>query len=261
MLIDSHCHMDSGAFDHDRDAVVERARAAGLTRLVVVACEPGEESSDQALRCADRWPDLVRVAAGVHPHDASAATEADYARVARLAGEGRLVAVGETGLDYHYDHSPRRVQQEVFRRHLRLAQELDLPVVIHSREAEDDTLDILRAEGLPRAGGVVHCFSSHERLAEGALELGLHLGFTGMLTYGWAAPLRELVARLPEERLLAETDSPYLSPRGFGARRNEPAAVALVVRALAQARNTAEAALVASLRRNYERLFEPATSR
>jgi len=257
VLIDSHCHLDSGAFERDREEVVARAQAAGVERILVIACGPGEPSTDRALRCAARWPELVRLTAGVHPHQAAEAGESDYRRLARLAGEGALVGLGETGLDYHYDRSPRPVQRAVFRRHLRLARHLDLPVVIHSRQAEDDTLAILHEEGLPERGGVVHCFSSDRRLATGALELGLHLGLTGMITRAWAQPLRELIAELPADRLLAETDAPYLAPRGFGSRRNEPAAVELVVQALARIRETTYRAQVATLAENYHRLFEP----
>ncbi|MBN1770571.1 MAG: TatD family hydrolase [Deltaproteobacteria bacterium] len=232
-LFDSHAHLDFADFDGDVDGVLERARAAGVVGVIAVGSGRGLESGAAAVVLAARQLD-VWATVGIHPHDAVLADDAAVAVLRGLAVRPRVVAVGETGLDYHYDHSPRPRQRDAFAAQLRLAQELRLPVVVHTREADDDTLAILRAEGVPW-GGVLHCFSGGERLARAGLELGLHVSFSGVLTFPKADGLRA-VARdvVPLERSLVETDSPYLAPVPHRGRRCEPAHVVHTARKLAE---------------------------
>jgi TatD DNase family protein len=249
-FVDSHCHLDFPDFDSDRGAVLQRAVQAGVRRVVLIGCHPDRERREGAAQLARTTPG-VSLVSGVHPHEAARADTTWADHVCSLAREGLLVGVGEIGLDYHYDTSPRVVQLELFAGALRLARQLELPVVIHTREAEADTLEVLDSVGLPAAGGVIHCFSGTERLAFAALDRGLHLGLTGMITLGWADDLRSLLPRLPLDRLLLETDSPYLGPAPKRPRRNEPCFVPAIAARLAAelgvsvaevARHTTEAA-------------------
>jgi len=254
-LADSHCHLDGAAFDEDRAAVLARARAVGVDTFVVIGCSAEAERRERARAVVAAAGPGVALVSGVHPHAAQGLDEAVCDELRARAAAGELVGLGETGLDYHYDFCPPEEQRAAFRRSLRLAQELDLPVVIHTREAEAETVAILEEEGLPRAGGVIHCFSSAPWLAERALALGLHLGFTGMITYAWAGAVREVARGVPGERLLVETDSPYLGPAPRRLRRNEPGEVRRVAEALAELRGDDLGALAAQTRENCRRLF------
>lgn len=238
MFVDSHAHLDGEEFDADRDEVVARARAAGVRAILNVGTgDPRGGNFERAVKVAESY-DGVYAAVGVHPHDARLFDDSAESLLRNLvAGSERVIAWGEIGLDYHYDHSPRDVQREVFVRQLRLAREANLPVVIHSREADDDTVEILRVEcsGSPRRG-VMHCFGGGARMAQSVLELGFMISFAGNVTFKKADALREVAKSVPLERLLVETDCPYLSPVPFRGKRNEPARVVETARCLAELR-------------------------
>jgi TatD DNase family protein len=259
-IIDSHCHLADEAFSHDLPAVVARAREAGLERALVVLAAGDDTEASRAIQVQSLWPE-ARFAIGVHPHAAQtfAGEPADAARAVReqLAAAPSARAVGEIGLDYHYDFAPRDVQQDVFRAQLRLARELDLPVVIHTREADLDTLAILREEGGGQVRGVLHCFTGTAALAHAGLELGLYISLAGIITFPKAAALREAVADVPCDRLLVETDSPFLAPVPYRGSRNEPAHVGRVVAALAGLRGLDAADLAARTTANFHALFRP----
>jgi TatD DNase family protein len=257
-VIDSHCHLAGKEFASDLDAVVARAREAGLTRCLVILGAEDDEEIVQAEVVKAAWPD-VRFAVGVHPHQAhrfGAAPEVAADLVAsRLTEIPGVCAVGEIGLDYHYDFSPREVQDAVFRAQLRLARERGLPVVIHTREAEEDTLRVIREEGAGALRGVFHCFSGDTAAAERALATGFHVSIPGIATFPKGAELREAAKQIPEDRLLIETDSPYLAPVPFRGKRNEPAYVMRVLETIAESRGVDRDALGGRLIANFDNLF------
>ena len=236
-MIDTHCHLAGEEFAGDLDAVVERARGAGLTGAMVILSSGDAAEQDRAAKVRAVWPD-VRFSVGIHPHQAGEHAGDIDAAMARLDGELRshgAVALGEIGLDYHYDFSPRPIQQDLFRRQLELARARGLPVVVHTREATEDTFEILRTH----AAGVrvvFHCFTGGVDMARQALELGAWLSFAGILTFPKAEELRTVARMVPADRFLVETDSPYLAPVPFRGKRNEPALVARVVETLAKVR-------------------------
>ncbi len=236
MFIDSHCHIDGPEYDADRDEVVTRAREAGvLTMLNIGTGDPQSGAFERAVELAEKYAEIY-AAVGIHPHDAKLFDEAAEKRLLNLAERSkRIVAWGEIGLDYHYDHSPREVQREVFRKQLRLARDHSLPVIVHSREAEDDTIAILREElnGYERAG-VMHCFGGSLEMARAAIDLGFLISFAGNLTFKKADALRDVARELPLDRVMIETDCPYLSPVPFRGKRNEPARVVETARCLAE---------------------------
>lgn len=258
-MIDSHCHLADEAFALDADAVVERAGAAGLTQILCVL-EGGQETEERrAVALAARWP-WLRAAVGVHPHIAGrfAGREAEAAETVRaqIARLPPVRAVGEIGLDYHYDLSPRGVQRDVFVRQVALARDLGLPIVVHTRDADEDTIAVLREAG---AGlqGVMHCFTGDADMARRSLDLGFYLSFSGIVTFPGAGALRETSRLVPSDRLLVETDAPYLAPVPCRGTRNEPAWVARVVETLAGVRGEAVSVLAACLTSNFVRLFRP----
>jgi TatD DNase family protein len=255
-LIDSHCHIDMPQFDADRDEVVARARAAGLVEMLVI----GEVDEGDALRRSLRVAEAYRlpVTAGVHPHQARLADERTYDEIRGLAREGRIVAIGEIGLDFHYDHSPRQTQREVFRRQVRLAGDVGLPIVVHTRQADLETAEILEQEGARDRGGVIHCFTGGLELARRSLELGLLISFSGILAFPRAEVIQQVAREAPEDRLLIETDAPFLAPPPHRGKRNEPAFVVEVARKLAALRGVSEQAIGEAARRNYARLFRRA---
>jgi len=231
MLFDSHCHLTDDRLRADASSVVDRARVAGVTGIVTIASDA--EDAVRAVELAEALPG-VWATAGIHPHVAAAADEAAWERIAELAGQGKVVALGETGLDYHYDHSPRDVQRRAFVRHVELAREFGLPLVVHSREADEDTAAIIREAGAD-VRGVLHCFAGGAALLETGLEAGWMISFSGLVTfrnYDGA----ELVRAVPANRLLVETDAPYLAPVPHRGRRNEPAFVRHVVEGVAALR-------------------------
>jgi len=257
-LIDSHCHIDGSDYDTDRAGVVERARDGGLEHMVLVGLWREDErvaSAQRALQLAAQDPTLFSPTACIHPHDAAAAPEEDVLAIEALCADPHVVAVGETGLDYHYDHSPREQQQALFRRFIRLAHRLDKPLVIHTREAEADTCRILDEERVPAAGALIHCFTGDRQAARDYLDRGLSISFSGIVTFRTAEELREAARLVPLERMLVETDAPYLAPIPHRGKRNEPAWVARTVEVLAQVKGVAPEALAEATADNARRFF------
>lgn len=263
MFIDSHCHIDGPEYDADREEVIARARDAGVaTMLNVGTGDPHGGAFERAVELAELHSEIY-AAVGVHPHDAKLFDDAAERHLLDLVRQSRkVIAWGEIGLDYHYDHSPRDVQREVFRRQLRIARELDLPVVIHSREADDDTATILGEElsGYDRAG-VLHCFGGSLAMARDAIELGFFISFAGNLTFKKADDLRDVARQLPLERLLIETDCPYLTPMPFRGRRNEPARVVETARCLAEIHGKEPEEIGRVTCESFGRLFRVETAR
>lgn len=257
-MIDSHCHLADPAFAGDLDEVVRRAHDAGVSDGLCILAFGDAAESAQASRVRAAWPG-VKFAIGVHPHQAHefAGREGEVTAAVRsaLSSELGVRAIGEIGLDYHYDLSPRDVQREVFRAQVRLARETSLPVVVHAREADEDTVSILRDEGAGEVRGIFHCFSGTEQLAREALDLGFLLSFSGMVTFPKAQSIRTIAADVPADRLLAETDCPYLAPVPMRGRRNEPAFVARTVATLAEVRRVAVNDLDRVMTSNFARLL------
>lgn len=255
---DSHAHLADARFDADRAAALARARDAGVERILTVAlgATPAEWESTLALAAEH---DFLWAAVGLHPHEARHSSDALLADLDRLAAHGRVLAWGEIGLDYHYDHSPRVAQHEVFRRQLGLARARKLPVVVHCREAWDDCLEVL-SEGWAASGlgGVLHCFSGTEAEARRALDWGFLISFAGNVTFPRADALRAVARSLPAESLLVETDCPYLAPQSRRGQRNEPAFVAEVAAELARLRGASREELGAQTSENFLRLFPSA---
>jgi len=237
-LIDSHCHLDEPRFADDCDAVVARAVTAGVTRMVTIGASDGVQSNYAALAVAERYPS-VWATVGVHPHDARLVSPAVLDEVERLARHPKVVAIGETGLDYYYDNSPRPAQQDAFRQFVGVARRLALPLVIHLRDAYDDALAILRDERATDVGGVVHCFSGDRRVATAFLDLGFDLSFSGVVTFKTADELRAVARLVPADRYMVETDAPFLAPVPHRGRRNEPAFLVHTAAAVAAARGVA----------------------
>ena len=250
-LVDSHCHLDDSKFDEDREQVIERARAAGVERLMAIGTGDGPPDLEVAVRQADRYP-FVYATIGVHPHDASKASEGTFARLSELARHRKVLAIGEIGLDYHYDFSPRDVQRAVFERQLAVAADAGKPIVIHTRESWDDTLAMLRESW--RGSGIMHCFTGDEAQARQALELGFHLSFGGVLTFPKAEAVRAAARITPNDRLLVETDCPYLAPVPHRGKRNEPAYLVDTVTRLADVRGQAPEQVAEITTANWERL-------
>lgn len=257
-MIDSHCHLAGQEFAADLDAVVARAREAGLVRCLVILAADEDDEFAQAERVTAAWPD-VQFAIGVHPHQAHKFADNPAAAAGLTASRIELVprtcAVGEIGLDYHYDFSPRDVQQAVFRAQLQLARDLALPVVIHTREAEDDTLSILAEESLRGLRGVFHCFTGDHAAAARALATGFYVSIPGIVTFPKAEDLRIAACAVPNDRILIETDSPYLAPLPHRGKRNEPAFVASVFESLAALRGVERPAFATQLIENFDDLF------
>ena len=234
MFVDSHAHIDGSEFDADRDEVIERARAAGVTTILNVGTgDPRSGAFERAVELGQKHQNLY-TAIGTHPHDARLYDDRVEEKIKALTKSERVIAWGEIGLDFHYDNSPRDVQLQVFKRQLRAAHECDLPVVIHTREAESETIEILNTDYADaKRRGVFHCFSGSRDLARSALELGFMISFSGIVTFKKADELRAVAKEVPLDRLLIETDCPYLSPIPYRGKRNEPAYVIEVARCLA----------------------------
>jgi len=238
-VIDSHCHLDNPQFDPDREAVIDRALAAGVERMVVIGTGEGPPDVEAGIRLADRH-EAIYATVGVHPHDASKATPDTYKHLRDLLKHPKVIALGEIGLDYHYDHSPREVQREAFLQQMLIAGEAGKPIVIHTREAWEDTIALLEVYWRPYGlGGIMHCFSGGPMEAKRCLDLGFHLSFGGIVTFPKAIDVQEAARSTPSDRILIETDAPYLAPVPYRGKRNEPAFVAQTARKLAELRGVA----------------------
>jgi len=254
-LIDSHCHLDSPEFDADRDEVVARALEAGVEQMVAIGTGNGPPDLEAGIRLADRYPQFYATV-GIHPHDAAKATDPDFQRLAELLSHPKVVALGEIGLDYHYDFSPRETQTSVFIRQMEIAAAAKKPIVIHTREAWDDTAALLEQYWKPHGmGGIMHCFSGGPTEARRALDLGFYLSFGGIVTFPKALDLQAAAKEAPVDRILVETDSPYLAPVPKRGKRNEPALVVHTARKLAELRGQSleEVSLVTT--ENFRRLM------
>jgi TatD DNase family protein len=256
MLVDSHCHLDFPALAEDRAGVLERARAAGVEVMQTIGTRL--ESASRVLEIAQTCPG-VWCALGVHPHHAAKEPIEDAAPLLSHSRHPRVIGIGESGLDYYYDHSPRDVQARVFRAHIDAARQSGLPLVVHTRDADRDTIAILEQEmAAGRFSGVIHCYSSSPELASRALALGFYLGIGGILTFKRSEELRATVREVPLERLLLETDAPYLAPEPLRGKRNEPAHVAKVAARLAEVRGVSVALIERATSENFFRLFAKA---
>jgi len=259
-MVDSHCHLAGPEFADDLDDVIARARAAGLAHAMVILAADDEPELRQAEEVSARWPE-VRFSIGVHPHAAGKYAD-DPARAAADVGaamerEPRTRGLGEIGLDYHYDFSPREVQQAVFGHQIALARERGLPIVIHTREAEEDTFRILAEARGGDVGGVFHCFTGDRAMARRALDAGFHLSLAGIVSFPKALELHEVARMVPLDRLLIETDSPFLAPVPFRGKRNEPAHVVRVAEVVAELRGAGAQEIAAAALENFRRLFRP----
>jgi TatD DNase family protein len=254
MLIDTHTHLDDARFDVDRDVMIERARQSCIEAFVTIGCDL--TTSRAAVALADQHSDVF-ASVGVHPHEVKHIEDGWYSEFRRLARHKKVVAYGEIGLDYHYNHSSPQSQRERFREQIQLARELRLPVIIHTREAQEDTITILKEERAVEIGGVFHCFAGDAWLAKDALDLGFYLSFSGILTFQNARMLRDIAKQAPLDRLLIETDCPYLTPVPHRGKRNEPAFVSHVAQQLAQIRpDVSYDAIEHATNANAKRLFK-----
>jgi TatD DNase family protein len=254
-LIDSHAHIDAPQFADDREAMLTRARAAGITTLLAIGTGPGPEKLDAALPFAEQH-DWIYTTVGIHPHEAKEVTPAHLETLASLAKHPKVLAWGEIGLDYFYDHSPKDVQEKVFRQQMELAHAAKLPIIIHCRDAWPDTLCILEQAWKPTGlGGILHCFTSTLEDAQRGLDMGFLVSFAGNSTYPKSQSIRDVAKILPLSNILIETDSPYLAPQPFRGKRNEPAYVAEVAKALASVRDLSVEEIANATSENFRRLF------
>jgi TatD DNase family protein len=254
-LIDSHAHIDSPQFEDDRDAMLARARDAGIATLLAIGTGPGPEKLDAALPYAEQY-DWIYTTVGIHPHEAKEVTPAHLETLSRLAKHPKVIAWGEIGLDYFYDHSPKDVQEKVFREQMELAHAAELPIIIHCRDAWTDTLRLLEEAWKPTGlGGILHCFTSTLEDAQRGLDMGFLVSFAGNSTYPKAQSIRDVAKVLPLSNILIETDSPYLAPQPFRGKRNEPAHVAEVAKALASVRDLSVEEIAAVTTDNFRRFF------
>lgn len=254
-LVDTHCHLADPKLRGDLDAILARARAAGLRLMVSVGAIGSIECDRETVAIAERNSD-VYAAVGVHPHDAKDCDDDRIAQLRDLAQSPRVVAIGESGLDFHYMHSPLAAQEAALRRQLELAAEVNRPIVIHCRDAEARLAAIVRETGMPPRGGVIHCFTGDAVAAREFLTLGFHISFSGIVTFKSAAALREAAPIVPGDRLMAETDAPFLAPEPYRGKRNEPAFVARTFEVLARSRNVDCEAMAAQIAANAARLFQ-----
>jgi len=248
-LIDSHCHLEVDAFADDREAVIARAIAAGVGTMITIGASGPMQANRSAVALAAQHPEIFATV-GVHPHDASRATDDALAEIERLAGQPKVVAIGETGLDFYYDNSPRAAQADAFRRQIELARRLGRPLSIHLRDAADEAARIMREEHAAEVGGVIHCFSGGPAEADVFLDLGFYLSFSGIVTFKTAAAIRAAARRTPADRLLVETDAPFLAPIPQRGRRNEPALVVYTAAALADVRGESVETIAGQTRAN-----------
>jgi TatD DNase family protein len=254
MIIDTHCHLADAKFRDDVETVIARASAAGVAQMISVGAIGAIENDRMTVEIAERHENIF-AAVGVHPHDAKDCTAERIAQLRELAASKKVVAIGESGLDFHYMHSPPAAQEASLRAHLSLAAELDLPIVIHCREAEHRLVEIVRETGIPPRGGVIHCFTGDINEAREFLALGFCISFSGIITFKNSAAIREAAAIVPDDRVMVETDSPYLAPDPYRGKRNEPAYVTRTLEILANLRHIDPAVLGAQVIKNATRIF------
>lgn len=258
-LIDSHAHIDFPQFAEDRDVMLERAQKAGVNTLLAIGTGPGPEKLDAALPYAEQY-EWIYTSIGIHPHEAKEARSEHFNQLARLAKHPKVIAWGEIGLDYFYDHSPREAQAEVFRTQMELAHAAKLPLIIHCRDAWDDCLTLLERHWKPTGlGGILHCFTSSFDHAKRGIELGFLISFAGNATYPKAQDIRDVAKALPLDRMLIETDAPFLAPQLYRGKRNEPAFVAEVAKTLGNVRNLPAEEIAATTAANFRRFFDIAS--
>ncbi|MCK5825734.1 MAG: YchF/TatD family DNA exonuclease [Desulfuromusa sp.] len=231
LLVDSHAHLDGKQFANDLDETIERATANGISHILTIGCDL--ESSESSIAVAEKYENIF-AAVGIHPHDATEINEAALLKLKAMLTHPKVVALGEIGLDYYRDRSPRNIQRNAFRQQIRLAKEVDKPIIVHDREAHEEVVQILRDEDSAAVGGVLHCFSGDLKMAKQCLELGFYLSFTGTITYPKNEAVREIIKEIPIDRMLVETDCPYLSPQKFRGKRNEPAYVRYTAEKMAE---------------------------
>jgi len=253
-LVDSHCHLADGRLRDDLDAIIARARLAGVGTIISVGAIGPIETDRLTVEFAGRNRDVYAVV-GVHPHDASASSDARIAELRELAASPKVVAIGESGLDFHYMHSPPLAQEDSLRRHLALAAELGKPIVIHCRDAEERLATIVRETGMPPRGGVIHCFTGNAASARTFLALGFYISFSGILTFRNATQVREPALLVPLDRVMVETDAPYLAPEPYRGKRNEPAYVVRTLEVFARIRGVHTDVLAQATTRNAHCLF------
>lgn len=255
-VIDTHCHLDHQRFGDEAEEVINRAVQSGVSRMVTIGCATDAASVPSALRIARAHPDRIRATVGVHPHDASSLSDEVWDAVELTSRDPLVVGVGETGLDYHYDHSPRDLQREAFRRHIALARRCKKPIIVHTRNAAAETLSILEEERANDVGGIIHCFSEDPAFAKRALDLGFVSSFSGLVTFSRGAEdIRQAAAQQPEDAILVETDAPFLAPVPHRGKRNEPAYVVNTAVAVAGLRGQDPQALAAQTCENAFRVF------
>jgi len=257
-LVDSHCHIDGDSFDADRDEVVQRAKDAGVVAMLVIGTgDPHSDDFQNAVAVAEKYENVF-ASVGIHPHDAKLYDDKAEQHLVELTRSEKVIAWGEIGLDFYYDHSPRDVQREVFVRQIRKARELNLPIIIHSRDADDETVEILTEECSDASfpGGIMHCFGGTAAMAEELMKLGFLISFAGNVTFKKAENLRDAARVVPLDRLLVETDCPFLTPVPFRGRRNEPAFVEHTARFLAEFYGVEFETLAEATTRNFLRFFK-----
>ena len=255
MLIDSHAHIQGKEYDGEVEAVIERARAAGVEKIIAVGGAGDMSSNTEAVVLAKSFPNIYATV-GMHPHDAKDVGAEELVRLKKLTAHPKVVAVGETGLDYYYNHSPHDVQRRVFTQFIHMARETDLPIVVHERDAAQEAAELLRSEGSGKLRGVIHCFTGNYEAACAYLDLGFYLSFTGIVTFKNADPLRDVIRRAPLERMLVETDSPYLTPVPYRGKRNEPAHVRWVAETIAKVKGIDFEEVAETTTRNVQDLFK-----
>jgi TatD DNase family protein len=254
-MIDSHCHLDSAEFNEDRDAVIERAIAGGVTHMLAIGTGDGPPDLEAGLRLADKYSAFYATV-GIHPHDAAKAGPDDFKRLADLLAHPKVLAVGEIGLDYHYDFSPREIQKSAFIQQMEIAAAAGKPIVIHTREAWDDTLALIEQHWASHGiGGIMHCFSGGPAEASRAVDLGFYLSFGGIVTFPKALVVQEAAKSAPRDRILVETDAPYLAPVPKRGKRNEPALIVHTARKLAELRGESYEELCDVTSENFHRLL------
>ncbi|MBM7098042.1 TatD family hydrolase [Bacillus sp. H-16] len=252
MLFDTHVHLNADQFEDDVNDVIERAQQAGVKEMVVVGFD--EKTINKAMALVEQY-DFLYAAVGWHPVDAVDMTDEHLAWIEELSAHPKVVAIGEMGLDYHWDKSPAEVQKEVFRKQIRLAKKLNMPIIIHNREADQDVVDVLKEEDAGEVGGIMHCFAGDMAIAKQCLDMNFHISFGGPVTFKNARLPEEVAAQIPMERLLIETDSPFLAPHPNRGKRNEPAYVTLVAEKLAELKGVSYEELIEETRINAKRLF------